>query len=105
MDFPGIWQHFTVPVSEMDEDSFEQITGAKKNAFLFPIKALKQLKKIGISAWPALMKDLFSSQDIKKLKTTLKANGISPEIEGESLEAYPFVIKNMKKRHIKIKNQ
>ncbi|MFW5937058.1 MAG: type I glutamate--ammonia ligase [Desulfosalsimonas sp.] len=23
MDFPGIWQHFTVPVSEMDEDSFE----------------------------------------------------------------------------------
>ncbi|MFW6080421.1 MAG: type I glutamate--ammonia ligase [Desulfosalsimonas sp.] len=23
MDFPGIWQHFTVPVSEVDEDSFE----------------------------------------------------------------------------------
>ncbi|MFW6333792.1 MAG: type I glutamate--ammonia ligase [Desulfosalsimonas sp.] len=23
MDFPGIWQHFTVPVSEMEEDSFD----------------------------------------------------------------------------------
>ncbi|MCP4691428.1 MAG: type I glutamate--ammonia ligase [Desulfobacterales bacterium] len=23
MDFPGLWQHFTVPVSELDEDSFE----------------------------------------------------------------------------------
>ena len=23
MDFPGIWQHFTVPVSEIGEDSFE----------------------------------------------------------------------------------
>ncbi|PID77744.1 MAG: type I glutamate--ammonia ligase [Deltaproteobacteria bacterium] len=23
MDFPGIWQHFTVPVSELDEGSFE----------------------------------------------------------------------------------
>ena len=23
MDFPGIWQHFTVPVSELDESSFE----------------------------------------------------------------------------------
>ena len=23
MDFPGLWQHFTVPVSQFDEDSFE----------------------------------------------------------------------------------
>ncbi len=23
MDFPGVWQHFTVPISEMDESSFE----------------------------------------------------------------------------------
>jgi glutamine synthetase len=24
MDFPGIWQHFTVPISELTEDSFEE---------------------------------------------------------------------------------
>jgi glutamine synthetase len=23
MDFPGIWQHFSVPVGELDESSFE----------------------------------------------------------------------------------
>ena len=23
LDFPGVWQHFTVPVSELDESSFE----------------------------------------------------------------------------------
>ena len=23
MDFPGIWQHFTIPVSQLDEDVFE----------------------------------------------------------------------------------
>jgi glutamine synthetase len=23
MDFPGVWQHFTVPMSELDETSFE----------------------------------------------------------------------------------
>ena len=22
MDFPGVWQHFTVPISELDESSF-----------------------------------------------------------------------------------
>ena len=23
MDFPGIWQHFTIPVSKLDEEVFE----------------------------------------------------------------------------------
>jgi glutamine synthetase len=23
MDFPGVWQHFTVPLSELEESSFE----------------------------------------------------------------------------------
>ena len=23
LDFPGVWQHFTVPTSELDESSFE----------------------------------------------------------------------------------
>ena len=24
MDFPGIWQHFTVPISQLEEASFEE---------------------------------------------------------------------------------
>ena len=27
MDFPGLWQHFTIPVSELDEDTFEDGLG------------------------------------------------------------------------------
>jgi len=27
MDFPGVWQHFTVPVSELNEDLFEDGLG------------------------------------------------------------------------------
>ena len=27
MDFPGLWQHFSVPASEIDEDSFTEGLG------------------------------------------------------------------------------
>ena len=27
MDFPGIWQHFTIPVSKLDEEVFEDGLG------------------------------------------------------------------------------
>ena len=27
MDFPGLWQHFSIPVSQLDEDSFEDGIG------------------------------------------------------------------------------
>ena len=27
MDFPGLWQHFTIPVSKLDEDVFEDGLG------------------------------------------------------------------------------
>ena len=27
MDFPGLWQHFTIPVSKLDEDVFEDGVG------------------------------------------------------------------------------
>ena len=27
MDFPGLWQHFTIPADELDEDVFEEGLG------------------------------------------------------------------------------
>src|SRR5436853_5593795 len=27
MDFPGIWQHFTIPVSKLEEETFEEGLG------------------------------------------------------------------------------
>jgi uncharacterized Fe-S cluster-containing radical SAM superfamily protein len=82
----------------VDEDSFERITGADKEFFPYPIRALKELERFGIRAWPALMGDLFSRQDIIGFESSLREEGVRSELELESLEAYPFVLENMKKR-------
>ena len=33
MDFPGVWQHFTVPTGELDESSFENGFGLMDRVF------------------------------------------------------------------------
>ena len=86
----------------IDEESFELITGAQREFFAYPFKALKELEKQGISAWPALMGDLFSHDQILGLKKLLEDYGINAQLEMESLEAYPFVLENMKKRKLNI---
>ena len=86
----------------IDEESFEQTTGAKKDFYRFPLVALKELEELGVRAWPALMGDLFSMEEISKFESYLRENGIRSELELEFLETYPFVLKNMKKRKIKI---
>ncbi len=85
-----------------DEDSFELITGAKREFFQCPLTALKELQNQGIKAWPALMGDLFSEEEIETLKKLLNEFGIKGKIELEVLEAYPFVVENMKKRGIRM---
>ena len=95
----GAW---SVPKGEyeVDENSFEQITGAKKDFYRVPLIALRELERLGVKAWPALMGDLFSREDISKFERFLRKNGIQSELELEYLEAYPFVLANMKKRNI-----
>jgi uncharacterized Fe-S cluster-containing radical SAM superfamily protein len=85
-----------------DEDSFEKITGAKKKFFRYPIMALRELLKLEVRAWPALMGDIFSRDDIDRLEKTLKEQDIHVDLELELLESYPFVLDNMRKRKIKI---
>lgn len=85
----------------VDEESFEQTTGAKKDFYRFPLIALRELERLGIRAWPALMGDLFSREEIRKFACFLRENGIQSELELEFLETYPFVLKNMKKRKIR----
>jgi uncharacterized Fe-S cluster-containing radical SAM superfamily protein len=48
------------------------------------------------------MQEIFREDGIKVLKKKLKELGIKSEIETEYLEAYPFVIKNLKTRKVKI---
>lgn len=86
----------------VDEKSFELITGAQREFFAYPFKALKELEKLGINAWLALMGDLFSHDKILGLKKLLEDYEINAQLELESLEAYPFVLENMKKRKLNI---
>jgi len=86
-----------------DPESFEKITGAKKEFFHDPFIALKQLEEKGIKVWPAVMIDFFNDEEIHNLKTVLKENKIKSELEFETLEAYPFVLENLKRRNIILK--
>ena len=75
----------------------------KKEFFRYPIVALNELEKLGLKAWPAIMGDLFSENEIERLRRILHEYSIKAELEFEYLERYPFVLENMDKRNIQIK--
>lgn len=99
-EFPSL--RVRVCLKGIDEESFEKITGAKKEFFQFPLNALKSMERLGIRAWPALMGGLFSSEEIDRFQGFLKEIGIRSDLELEDLEAYPFVRQNMRKRKIRV---
>jgi len=87
----------------IDEESFQLVTGAKKEFFRYPLLALAELEKEGITTWPAIMEDIFSEKEIASLKMKLSYYGIRANLESETLEAYPFVLENMRKRRVRLK--
>lgn len=89
-----------VALKGADPDSFEKISGAKREFFVYPLLAVKHLEKLGLRVWPALMGDLFTDPEIDGLKKTLREYGIKAELELESLEPYPFVLENLRRRGI-----
>ena len=101
LKFPNLW--IRIALKGIDEDTFQNITGAKKEFFLHPIMALKELEKQKIKAWPAIMEDLFTENEIGGLRKFLHEFSIKAQLELEYLEKYPFVLENMQERNIKIK--
>ena len=101
LKFRNLW--IRISLKGVDEDSFENIAGARREFFQYPLVALKELEKQGMKAWPAVMKDLFSDDEIGRLEKLLDEYGIGARLEEEILEGYPFVIENMKKRNVPIK--
>lgn len=99
--FPNL--NIRVSLKGTDEESFERITGAKKEFFQYPLIALQRLEEEGIRAWPALMRDLFMPEEIGRLEKLLNQYVREPKLELEILETYPFVLENMKRRNIQLK--
>lgn len=98
--FPNV--RVRVCLKGIDEKSFGQITAAKKGFFLYPIEALREMERLGMKAWPALMADLFTRESIDRFKNFLRKKGVRSELELESLEGYPFVLENLKNRGVEI---
>jgi uncharacterized Fe-S cluster-containing radical SAM superfamily protein len=92
-----------IAIKGVDPCSFEKIAGVRREFFIYPLLALKNLARRGIRAWPAVMEDLFSEAEISELRKTLRENEIKAELELECLESYPFVMENMNKRGLSIK--
>ena len=101
LKFKNLW--IRISLKGVDEDSFELISGAKREFFRYPLVALRELEKEEMKAWPAVMRDLFNDEDIGRLEKVLEEYGIEARLEEEVLEEYPFVTENMKKRNVQIK--
>lgn len=92
-----------ISIKGWDEESFERISGAEGTYFELPLRGLKTLLDLGIDSWPAIMYALFGPKGIENIKQRLKEYTIRPEeLEVEYLEAYPFVLKNLKRRCLEL---
>jgi uncharacterized Fe-S cluster-containing radical SAM superfamily protein len=87
----------------VDPESFEKISGARADFFELPLAGLEALGEAGVEAWPALMQDLFTPEEINGLKSRLAYRGIRSELELESLEPYPFVMENLRRRNLRLR--
>ena len=92
-----------VALKGWDPDSFQEITGADKKYFEYPLIGLKRMIEQSLDAWPAAMWDVFGKEGVNKLKTKMRNMGLDCKIETEELERYPYVMDNINKRGIRLK--
>lgn len=92
-----------VALKGWDEESFQRISGADKKFFNYPLLGLKKMIDSGIDAWPAVMLDIFGRSGVDKLRAKLLNMGLNCQIETEMLERYPYVMENIAKRGVPLK--
>lgn len=102
LKFPGL--RIRISLKGVDEGSFEAIAGVKREFFEYPLIALKGLEDQEMNAWPAVMRNLFTDDELARLSGRLDEQGIRADLEQEILEPYPVVIEHMKKRGVEIKH-
>jgi uncharacterized Fe-S cluster-containing radical SAM superfamily protein len=109
----GTWTHFAQKLSQFqrlmvrislkgwDSESFEKISGAQGSYFEQALRGLTNVRDQQIEAWPAIMYDLFGRKGLKIINARLKELSLKPEdLELEYLEAYPFVVENLRRRSL-----
>jgi len=99
LKFPNL--SIRVAIKGWDEESFEKITGVKREFFIYPLIGVKKMLDEGLSPWVAIMADIFGDKGRKMLQKRMLDLKIDCKIEQEVLERYPYVMDNMKKREIR----
>jgi len=90
-----------VSLKGYDPESFERISGAKREYFESQILGLRNLQTAGVYAWPACMFEVFGPSGIGEVSRVLREfRASSEELEIEYLEPYPFVLENLSKRGV-----
>lgn len=83
-----------VSLKGINKTTFEKITGAPGMYFKYQLDALKLLEAYNIKHGAAILVDLFTNEQIKKLDIS--------KLEHETLIRYPFVMENLQRRGINI---
>lgn len=94
-----------VTLKGWDPASFQKITGANKDYFVYPLVGIKKMIEKGLDAWPAVMSDVFGKEGMDKLKIEMRKLGLKCSIEEEELEKYPYVMDNIHKRGVVLKQE
>lgn len=89
-----------VSLKGIDEESFENLTGAERGFFKYPLIALRELHARGVTAWPTLMGNFFAKDKIRHFERFLQSRYSPAPLEVESLKPFPFVSENMKRRRV-----
>ena len=92
-----------VAIKGTDEGSFERITGARKEFFDYPFRAILCLERRGIHVWPAVMGDMHTREELRSLRHHMQTIGIRSPLETETLERYPSVVENLALRGIAVR--
>jgi len=94
----GLNASVRISIKGWDGESFERISGAKREFLRYPLIALKTLREAGVDAWPAVMGDLFGTEGTRCIAALMEEMGIRSRIETEYLERYPSVVSMMRQR-------
>jgi uncharacterized Fe-S cluster-containing radical SAM superfamily protein len=97
--FPNLYVR--VSLKGVCPEDFTKLTKTKSQEFEYPLKALEHLLEEGVDCFPAVMANFSSQEEIKKLRTKLKA--IRPDFEDfeeEELILYPFVVDHLERAGI-----
>ena len=90
--------HVRVSLKGCTESEFARLTGADPKGFHLQLNALRNLKKAGVSAHPAVMFSFSGREEIDRLHSTIwKIDPIlHSEIEKEEVILYPYVVERLR---------